>query len=75
MFSSVFCSSTSCGCTSISKRRATLNSCSSTAPKEISESGLSKIGSQTARMPASSSLTRVSGGTQPESMCSWATRR
>jgi hypothetical protein len=42
-------------------------------PSEISASGRSKYGSQTARMAASSSSTRV-GGTQPLSMCSSATR-
>ncbi len=34
-------------------------------------SGRSKIGSQTARMAASNSSTRVSGGAQPDSMCSF----
>ncbi|MNF39659.1 hypothetical protein D3C84_206380 [compost metagenome] len=75
MFSRVFCSSTSCGWTSMLKRRAVWNRRSSSWPKEMSFSGFSKIGSQTVRMAASKSLTLVSGGTQPESMCNWATRR
>ena len=59
----------------MSKRRAVSNSRSSTCPKEISFSGLLKIGSHTVRTAASSSSTRVSAGTQPESTCSSATRR
>ena len=74
MLSSVFCSSTSCGWTSMLKRRAVWNRRISTCPKEMSFSGFSKIGSQTVRMAASNSLSLVSAGTQPESMCSCATR-
>ena len=62
MLSSVFCSSTSCGWTSMLKRREVWNRRSSTRPKEISFSGRSKIGSHTARIAASNSSTRVSGG-------------
>ena len=43
-------------------------------PSEISLSGRSKYGSQTVRIADSRSFTRVSGGTQPLSMCSSATR-
>jgi len=74
MFSSVFCSSTSCGWISTLKRRLASNRRSSTWPNEISFSGRSKIGSQTARIAASSSSTRVAAGTQPLSTCSSATR-
>ena len=75
MFSSVFCNKMSCGCTSMRKRRAVSNRRSNTCPKEISDSGLLKMGSHTVRTALSSSSTRVSGGTQPLSMCSCATRR
>ena len=44
-------------------------------PKEISFSGFSKIGSQTLRIAVSKACTLVSAGTQPESMCSCATKR
>ena len=74
MLSSVFCSSTSCGWISTLKRREVWNRRISTLPSEISFSGRSKFGSQTARIAPSSSSTRVSGGTQPDSMCSSATR-
>lgn len=75
MFSRVFCSNTSCGWISMLKRRAVWNRRSRTWPKEMSFSGFSKIGSQTVRIAASKSLTLVSAGTQPESICSWATLR
>jgi len=75
MLSKVFCSSTSCGWISMSKRRAVWNSRIRSWPNEISLSGRSKMGSQTVRMAASNSSTRVSAGTQPESTCSSATRR
>jgi hypothetical protein len=48
--SSVFCSSTSCGWISTLKRRDVWNSRSSTWPSEMSFSGRSKCGSQTARI-------------------------
>src|SRR5476651_1512863 len=48
MLSRVFCSSTSCGCTSTLKRREVWNKRSNIWPKEISLSGRSKIGSQQA---------------------------
>ncbi|MNR46141.1 hypothetical protein D3C85_1650710 [compost metagenome] len=72
--SSVFCSSTSCGWISTLNRREVWNSRISTMPSEISRSGLSKYGSQQARTADSSSSTRVSAGTQPDSTCSSATR-
>ena len=75
MLSSVFCSSTSCGCTSMWKRRAVWNSRTSTCPNEISFSGRSKFGSHTVRIAASKSSIRVSGGTHFDSTCSSATRR
>ena len=75
MLNRVFCSSASCGCTSMRKRRAVWNSRSSRWPKEISAIGRWKIGSHTVRMAASNSSTRVSAGTQPVSTCSSATRR
>ncbi len=74
MLSKVFCSSTSCGWISTLKRREVWNSRISTWPSEISRSGRSKYGSQTARDADSSASTRVSGGTQPLSTCSSATR-
>ena len=74
MFSSVFCSSTSCGWISTWKRRDIWNRRISTMPSEISRSGRSKYGSHTVRTAPSSSSTRVPGGTQPDSMCSSATR-
>ena len=74
MLSSVFCSMTSCGWISTLKRREVWNRRSSTLPNEMSFSGRSKIGSQTARMAASNSSTRVSFGAQPDSMCASATR-
>ena len=46
----------------------------STWAKEISDSGLLKIGSQTVRTADSSWSTRVPCGTQPESRCSFAIR-
>jgi hypothetical protein len=46
----------------------------STWPSEMSFSGRSNCGSQTARIAPSSSSTRVIGGTQPLSTCSSATR-
>ena len=58
-----FCSSISCGCTSMLKRRAVWNSVSRKTPKEISLSGRSKIGSDTVRMADSNSSIRVSAGT------------
>ena len=67
MFSSVFCSSTSCGCTSMLNRRAVSKRRSNTVAKLISASGLLKMGSHTVRTANSNSSTRVSGGTQPES--------
>ncbi|MNP10889.1 hypothetical protein D3C76_1030530 [compost metagenome] len=75
MFNRVFCSRTNCGCTSMLKRRAVWNRRISTWPKEISFNGFSKIGSHTVRIAASNSLSLVSAGTQPESMCNCATRR
>ena len=66
---------TSCGCTTMLKRRAVWNSRSRTLPKEISFSGFSNIGSQTVRMADSNSSTRVSLGTHSDSTCSSATRR
>ena len=74
MLSSVFCSRISCGCTCMSKRRAVSNSRSSTCAKEISFSGLLKIGSQTVRTADSSSSIARARGTQPDSTCSAATR-
>jgi hypothetical protein len=59
----------------MSKRRAVWNRLTRKAPKEISESGFSKMGSQTVRMADSNSSTRVPWGTQPDSRCSSATRR
>ena len=50
MFSSVFCSSTSCGWISTLKRRDVWNSRSSTCPSEIRASGRSNTGSQVARI-------------------------
>ena len=70
-FSRVFCSRTSCGCTSMLKRRAVWNSRSRKCPKEMSFRGFSKM----VRMAASNSLTRVSAGTQPDWMCNSATWR
>jgi hypothetical protein len=61
MLSRVFCSSTSCGCTSMLKRRAVWNSRSSRCRRR-SLKGRSKIGSHTARMADSNSSTRVSAG-------------
>ena len=75
MLSSVFCSITSCGWICTLKRREVWNSRSSSLPKEISFSGLSKIGLHTARIAASNSSTRFSRGAQPDSMCASATRR
>ena len=75
MLSSVFCSRISCGCTSMLKRREISNSRSRIVPKEMSFSGLSKIGSHTVRTADSISSTRVPAGTQPDSTCSTATRR
>ena len=74
MLSSVFCSSTSCGWISTLKRREVWNRRSSTWPSEMSFSGRSNCGSQTARIAPSSSSMRVCGGTQPLSTCSSATR-
>jgi hypothetical protein len=65
MLSSVFCSMTSCGWISTLKRREVWNRRSSTLPKEISRSGRSKIGSQTERIAASNSSTRVVSGRHP----------
>jgi len=75
MLRSVFCSSTSCGWTSMSKRRATWKSRSRKWPNEISDSGFSQIGSHTVRIADSNSSIRVVRGTQPDSTCSSATRR
>ena len=74
MFNSVFCNNTSCGWISTLNRRLTSNSRIKTKPKEISEIGLLNTGSHTARTAASNSSARVSGGTQPDSMCAVATR-
>ena len=54
----------SCGWISTLKRREVWNRRSSTRPNEISLIGRSKIGSQTARIAASNSSTRVSAGAQ-----------
>ena len=70
MLSSVFCSRMSCGWISTLKRREISNSRSSTVPKEISFSGLLKIGSHTVRIADSISSTREPSGTQPDSRCS-----
>jgi len=51
----------SCGCTSMSKRRAVWNRRSSSLPKEISRRGRSKMGSQTERIAAD-----ATGGTPPD---------
>jgi len=74
MLSRVFCSITSWGWISTLKRRLVWNRRSSSLPKEMSFRGRSKMGSQTARMAASSSSTRVSAGAQPDSMWASATR-
>ena len=69
MFSSVFCSSTSCGCTCMSNWRAVSNSDTRKLPKEISLIGFSNTGSHTSRITRSKARTSVSGGTHPESTC------
>ena len=75
MLSSVFCSRMSCGWISTLKRREISNSRSNTVPKEISLSGLLKMGSHTVRIADSISSTREPSGTQPDSRCRVATRR
>ncbi len=74
LWSRVFCSSTSWGWISTLNRREVWNRRSSTWPSEMSFSGRSNCGSQTARMAPSSWSIRVFGGTQPDSTCSSATR-